>query len=269
MNYKICPECNLQNAPEMSFCSNCGANLSAVSNFSSEPAPTVFSAAPPFTSPNAPAPVFSTPQNFSAPQNFTAPPKKSNTGKILIGVGAGALLLLLAVGAVGAAIFYFAYSKESKKTDVEIYVPNKNANVAPVVKTRTIDDFVRSQVGDYKVTNTIPGNPTADGFPGAIEEKQYKYASGGGTFAIHYTIARYASPTEAQQALRDSIDKYKKLGIKTSEIGTASDNDGTVVGISSDMTAKNGLMSRFWTKNEFYIRILGATKDVESFFAAH
>jgi hypothetical protein len=257
MNYQICPKCNLQNAPGMSFCSSCRANLSNVSNFSPEPAPTVFSGAASFT-PN-PA------------QNFSAPPKKSNVGKILLAVAGGAFLLLIGVGVVGAAVFYFATKREVYPQNVSqrpLY--DNNSNVAPTTnKTRTIDDFVRSQVGDYKITDTLSGNPSADGFSGAIEEKQYKYANIGGKFAIHYTIARYASPTEAQQALRDSIDKYKKLGIKTSEIGTASDNDGTVVGILADMTAKNGLMSRFWTKNEFYIRILGGQKDVDSFFAAH
>src|SRR6185369_1132 len=128
----------------------------------------------------------------------------------------GGLLLLVGVCVVGAAIFYFAVYKNSAKTETSVSVSNsyskppsdKTSTVTPNSTTRTIDDFVRSQVGDYKVTNTIPGTPSTDGFPGAIEEKQYKYANSRGTFSIHYTIARYPTTAQAQQALRDSIGKY-------------------------------------------------------------
>lgn len=269
MNDQVCPNCHLPNAPEMSFCTNCGGTLPASGNnsgnFSGEPAPTMFAAAPPVL-----------PLIQSAP-SFSAPPKNSNTSKILLAAAGGGLLLIIAVGVIGATIFYFAVYKKPAKANTEVYTSNSNiktrsdntSNSSSKDSAPTIDDFVRSQVGDYKLTNTVPGNPAADGFPGAIEEKQYKYANAAGTFSIHYAIARYGSDTEAQQDLREAIDKYKKTGIKTSEIGTASDNDGKVVGISADMFAKNGLVSRFWTKNEFFIRILGEKKDVESFFAAH
>jgi hypothetical protein len=158
---------------------------------------------------------------------------------------------------------------ETAETQPDEPSVTEDSNAAPNKAERTIDDFVRTQVGVYKVTNTLAGNPSKDGFLGAVEEKQYKYAGAGGSFAIHYTIARYKTDAEAQQALRDSIANFKKLGIKTTEIGTASDNDGKLIGISADMFTKTSLMSRFWTKNEFFIRILGEQKEVENFFAAH
>ncbi|HVE56480.1 MAG TPA: hypothetical protein VNB22_06595 [Pyrinomonadaceae bacterium] len=158
---------------------------------------------------------------------------------------------------------------ETSQTQSDEPPVTDDSNAAPNKAERTIDDFVRTEVGIYKITNTISGNPSKDGFPGALEEKQYKYAGAGGSFAIHYTIARYKTDAEAQQALRDSIANFKKLGIKTSEIVTANDNDGKLVGISADMFTKTSLMSRFWTKHEFFIRILGDQKEVENFFAAH
>ncbi|HEY0458594.1 MAG TPA: hypothetical protein VGC97_05530 [Pyrinomonadaceae bacterium] len=268
MSSQICPKCSLQSSSAMTFCTDCGTSLPAMSTFSPQPAPTVFVSAVP-TSPHNPAP-----PNFSTPRNFSAP-KKSNAAKILLAVAGGGFLLLLAVGMVGAGVLYFAVYEDSSET--RIYVANsnskpladKNSNVAPRNEARTIDDFARSEVGGYKVTNTLSGNPSADGFAGAVEEKQYKYADGGGIFAIHYTIARYTTPADAQQALRDSIANYKKLGIKTTDISDANDNDGQLVGISADMFAKSGLMSRLWTKDEFFIRILGDRKNVDSFFAAH
>src|SRR5438045_1276162 len=134
MNYQFCPKCNFQNAPGMSFCSNCGASLPNVSNFSPEPAPTVFSPAQSFTPPTPAAP------------NFSAPPKNSNVGKILLAVAGVTLLLLIGVGVVGAAVFYFATKREVYPQNVSqrpLY--DNNSNVAPISKTRTIDDFVRSQ----------------------------------------------------------------------------------------------------------------------------
>jgi hypothetical protein len=262
MSSQICSKCSLQNSSAMTFCTDCGTSLPAMSTFSPQPAPTVFVSAVP-TSPHNPAAA-----------NFSTPPKKSNAAKILLAVAGGGFLLLLAVGMVGAGVLYFAVYEDSSETRIYVAnsnskpLANKNSNAASRNKARTIEDFVRSEVGNYKVTNTLSGNPSADGFAGAVEEKQYKYADGG-TFAIHYTIARYATPADAQQALRDSIANYKKLGIKTTDITDANDNDGQLVGISADMFAKSGLMSRFWTKDEFFIRILGDRKNVDSFFAAH
>lgn len=289
MSNKQCPNCRYQNAPDMSFCSNCGENLFASSggsptNFSDAPAPTMMSGAiinpstPPFN------PVFSVPPSI-------APPRKSNASKILLLAAGGGILLVLAAGIAGVMI-YLNYSKDepekavvnTSETKENFNAVNRrslvsNANSSNVSTTdrskstaggtQTLDAFERSKIGDYNLTNTITGDAEKDGFPGAIEEKQYKYANAAGTFAIHFTAARYATPAQAQQALRNLMSEYKSKEIKTTEINDVSENDGTVDGIMANLIAKNGLLSRFWTKNEFLVRTLGEKKDVESFFKAY
>jgi len=111
MNYQFCPKCNFQNAPEMGFCSNCGANLPNVSNFSPEPAPTVFSPAPSFTPPSNNN--FQTPSVQAAPLSQTVESQKTGIGgKILSVLGTlfvGFILLLkfgvifLRLGGLGGA----------------------------------------------------------------------------------------------------------------------------------------------------------------------
>ncbi|MGI8467906.1 MAG: hypothetical protein ACR2N3_05585 [Pyrinomonadaceae bacterium] len=289
MNNQQCPNCRYQNAPGMSFCAECGENLfvsgiGSPTNFSGESAPTVFSGASASNAPPKFEPVFSVPPQMS-------PQKNSNAFKILLLAAGGGVLLVLAAGIAGVMI-YLNYSKgETDKSAVNTAVNQENSNAAnrrtlvsgtnsANVSTnntskstsgsaQTLDDFERSKIGGYSLTSTTMGNPASDGFSGAIEEKQYKYANGGGTFAIHFTAARYASAAQAQQALRNSMDEFKSKGLKTTEIVPVAENDGTIDGIHADLIAKNGLLARCWTKNEFLVRALGEKKDVDSFFTAY
>ncbi len=133
-------------------------------------------------------------------------------------------------------------------------------------ETRTIKQFAQLQVGEYRVASEVEGSPEKDGFPLAVETRQYKY-NAGDTLAIHYTVARYSSAAEAQNMLRTILDRYRQMKLNITPVAILRDKDRKITGISADMSGK--MFVRFWTKDEFVIRAMGVKEDVEAFFTVH
>ncbi len=287
MNNKICANCNQSNAPEMSFCINCGAEFSHISM--DEPPPTVmggsFGAFPQggqnFQQPNFQQQNYQQP-NFQQP-NFQTPPAESggNMTKILVGIG-GVLIGLIFLAAGGVQLFK-VFRGSSSSTSQNFYpnnvnvsntnsVKSSNTNIAKSSNTniasssRTIADMTQQNVGDWTLRDTITGDPEKDGFSGASEEKQFKYYNSSGAM-VHLTLAEYPSAYEAQKGLRTSIQKFKTLKLKVSEEGAAQDNNGNEIGITQTMASANGkIYARYWTNKNFLFRALGTETDAENFF---
>lgn len=133
-------------------------------------------------------------------------------------------------------------------------------------ENQTIKQFVRQEIGNYKVASEAESDPIKAGFPIALEVRQYKY-NVEDTLAIHYTVARYSSAAEAQTALREILNRYKEMNLSIGQILFIRDKDRRKTGIYADMEGK--MFVRFWTKDEFIIRTMGVKEDVEEFYTSH
>lgn len=301
MNNTICANCNHTNAPEMSFCGNCGAVLSPIS--AGDPPPTVmagnFGAFSPseqnFQTPNYQPANYQTPnyqqqdyqsQNYQQPNfqpnfqsaNFqTAPATGGQTKKILLGVGG--LLIGLVMLASGGLKLYRAFGGSSggstptvSPTAQNFYTNSANtsggnrSNTTGITPSttpplRTIADFTQPRVGDWTLRDTITGNPEKDGFSGAREEKQLKYFNSSQAM-VHLTVADYPSDSAAKNALRASMQKFRDLNLR---VGPEVVHGET--GIMQIMASVDGkIFTRYWTNNNYLYRALGTSADVESFY---
>lgn len=104
--------------------------------------------------------------------------------------------------------------------------------------TWTIKQFAQLQVGEYRVASEVEGSPEKDGFPLAVETRQYKY-NAGDTLAIHYTVARYSSPAEAQNMLRTILDRYRQMKLNITPVANMRDKDRKITGISRGHVGEN------------------------------
>lgn len=291
MNEKICARCNQPNKPEMSFCLNCGAELSQIS--ADDLPPTVFGGFPTNpqagqTSPNfqpqqpnfqQQQPNFQ-PHNFQQPNFQAAPENGGQTNKILLGVGGAVIGLIIIV--VGGIALYKAYDSRWEHADLANYSNGNTSNTGNKSNTNnvnksnsttnnnsssalTIADMTQQNVGDWSLRDTIVGNPEKDGFSGASEEKQFKYYDASGAM-VHLTIAQYPFAYDAQKALRASMEKFKSMKLKTSEETAMGDNNQNEIGITQTMESANGkIFTRYWTNKNFLFRALGTKTEVEDF----
>ncbi len=296
MNTKNCQQCNQSNPSDMKFCLNCGTEILQADDL---PA-TVFGGFP--TNPQAaqtqpnfqPQPNFQQPNfqpqqtnfqqpNFQQPNFQTAPAESGgNMTKIFVGIG-GALIGLIFLASGGVQL-YKAFNGSSS-TSQNFYPNNVNVsnsgnksntssvNTSNAAKntnsssssSQTIADFTQENVGDWTLRDTITGNPEKDGFPGATEEKQFKYYNASGAM-LHLTVAQYSTAYDAQKSLRTSMQKFKTLKLNVSEEVAAGDNDGNEIGIMQTMASANGkIFTCYWTNKNFLFRALGTENDVENF----
>lgn len=301
MNNKICANCNQSNAPEMSFCLNCGAELAHISP--DEPPPTVmggsFPTIPPAgqTSPNFQPPQFQQPNfqqpsfqpNFQIPQFQNAPAESGgNMTKILVGIG-GALIGLFMLVAGGLQLYKVSGGSASpsptpylltetntgNKSDTGSVNKSKSNNMNSSNPTQNnsssssfykLADVIQPNVGDWTLRDTITGDPEKDGFSGASEEKQLKYYDSSNAM-VHLTIAQFPTAYDAQKSLRTSMQKFKTLKLSVSEETAAGDNDGNEIGIVQTMASANGkIFTCYWTNKNILMRALGTETDVEKFF---
>ena len=296
---KNCANCNQSNAPEMSFCLNCGAELSQISA-DDMPATVLggnFDAFPPtqnFGQPNNQQPNFQSNQqqnfqqpnfqpNFQPPNFQSVPESGGNTNKILLGVGGLIIGLIMLVS--GGVALYKVFGSSSSSTSQTLYPNNantsntntsntntlntntaKNTSSPSSSSSRTIASLTQQTVGDWTLRDTITGDAEKDGFSGASEEKQFKYYNSSGAM-VHLTIAEYRYEYDAQKSLRTSMQKFKTLKLKVGEEEPASDNDQNEIGITQTMASANGkIFTRYWTNKNFLFRALGTETDVENFF---
>ena len=294
MNNKICANCNHINESEMSFCGNCGAELSQTAG---DPPPTMMAgnfgafsqSGQSFQTPNYQQQNYRS-QNYQQPNfqpNFQTPNVQNasstnggQTKKILLGVGG--LLIGLVMLASGGVKLYRAFGDSSGSNSMPTVSPttqnfytnsstsntsgSNTSNTTGITPSatpplRTIADFTQQRVGDWTLRDTMTGSPEKDGFSGAREEKQFKYFNSSQAM-VHLTVADYPSEIAAKNALRASMAKFKNLNLKVGEETVQSE---TV--ITQTMASANGkIFTRYWTNNNYLYRALGTETDVESFF---
>lgn len=179
MNDKNCQQCNQSNAPEMSFCINCGAEFSHISM--DEPPPTVMGGnfdaftqgGQNFQQPNfqSPQPNFQQPNfqpqqpnfqqpNFQQPNfqqpNFQNAPAESggNMTKILVGIG-GAFIGLILLFAGGVQLYkVFRGSSSSTSTSQNLYPNNVNVANTNSVKSSNTNIAKPSNMNSGSVSNS-------------------------------------------------------------------------------------------------------------------
>ncbi|HSK74579.1 MAG TPA: zinc ribbon domain-containing protein [Pyrinomonadaceae bacterium] len=252
MNNKICPKCGTANPADMSFCINCGQNLSAGGNAPArpdEPPPTVFMNQPKMTDPNNPM----MPPNVGAipPQ---PPAKKGGKGWIyalagcfglllLSGVGLGILVLLGIGGGFFAASNNSSYpspsptplSNTNRKNDSTVVRKNDST---PETTPPTNDDGgdtseylvkileTRKSVGGFKQTD-VKTVVTKDYFPQGIGAAQAAYQKGSNY--VFLTIGQFVSVEEAKENFEGQLDGVKENGGKVTPLEPGA--DGTVSAI--------------------------------------
>lgn len=280
MSSKTCPQCGTVNPADMSFCSNCGQNLTSPDNApraSQEPPPTVFmgqTQSPPekpFEKPAAP---------FSAPA-AGAPPKKGGKGWIFAVAGCLGLLILSVIG-LGVVAFVLGYgSFQSKNNDY----PSPSTNVNSVSNTKTKnsssaneslnDDSSSSDKssGDFLVTilearkkvgsfNQISAKSLVakEYFPLANGAAQAAYTNGSKN--VFLTIGIFDSLEVAKENFEDQIKGIKSGGGKVTYENTAS--DGTVSAIYNN---KGFYFAEYCNTNAFCNRIHSDSQTaLKSFF---
>jgi hypothetical protein len=272
MNNKICLKCNQPNQPEMSFCMNCGAELSHGSaddmpatvmagNFGAFPQQSGqnFEQQPNFQPQQQPQ--FQQP-NFQTPQFQTAPTQSGGgMKKILLGVGG--ILIGFIMLASGGVKLYRAFGGSSSPSSTPYLLANTNSGTS---NTGNVKPSNTNSASSFRTMSDMTQQTEKDGFSGATEEKQFKYYDSSGAM-VHLTIANYPSAYEAEKGLRTSMQKFKTLKLKVGEETVAGDNDGNEIGITNTMASANGkIFTRYWTNKNFLLRALGTEADVENFF---
>jgi hypothetical protein len=252
MNNKICPKCGTANPADMSFCINCGQNLSAGGSTPArldEPPPTVFMNQPKVTDPNNPM----LPPNVGAipPQ---PPSKKGGKGWIyalagcfglllLSGVGLGILVLLGIGGGLFATSNNSSYpspsptpsSNTNRKNDSTVVRKNDST---PETTPSPSDDGgdtseylvkileARKSVGGFNQTD-VKTVVTKDYFPQGIGAAQAAYQKG--KTYVFLTIGQFASVEEAKENFEGQLDGVKDGGGKVTPLEPGA--DGTVSAI--------------------------------------
>lgn len=221
MSSKTCPNCGVQNPPNMSFCSNCGNSLATVPqnnapnvNASDLP-PTMISYQPNLqANPTAPPVTPST--------QPPVPPKKGNKGLILGLVGCGGLLVLSVIGLVvafGVLGYLGVDSNKKKEADINISPPNSNVsntngisnrNDSPKTDSTMLNEFQKlKQVGEFKQTY-LKSVPAKDFFPSATEAAQASYYNG--KKYVISTLGKFPSNSAAFDDFDTQIKNIKADG---------------------------------------------------------
>lgn len=212
MNYQMCKNCGLANAPTAQACVRCNLRLDA---------PVYQAQQPPKTA-----------ETFGGQANYaSAPPKKDSSNMYLIFGGLAALVLVggLFIGAL--VIGYFVYSAKTNVTRVEnngkTRTPypanssstpsdNRNNSNGTVFGDEELEAVfsVKKQVGKFTHLLTMPRKPDTKTFQDSGGEATAMYIGKNKGENIIYTIASYPSSEKAQSEFKNYIEQEKRKGGK-------------------------------------------------------
>ncbi len=208
MNYQMCKNCGLANAPTVQACGRCNFRFDAPVNQSQQPPKT--------------ADTLGKQANYAAP-----PPKKDSSNMYLIFGGLAALVLVggLFIGAL--AIGYLVYSAKTNVTQTDNRAPyptnssqnpsdNKSNSDGTVFGDEELAAVfsVKKQVGKFTHLLTMPRNADKKTFQSSGGEATAMYLGKDKGENIIYTIASYPSSEKAQTEFKNYIEQEKRKGGK-------------------------------------------------------
>lgn len=213
MNYQMCKNCGLANAPTAQACVRCNFRLDSSVN-QVQPQKTA--------------------ETLGGQTNYVpVPPKKDSSNMYLILGGLAALVLVggLFIGAV--VIGYLVYSAKTNVARVENNDktrtpypvnsrPTPSDKSTPTDKTKTVfgDEelaavfMIKKQVGKFTHLSTFPAadNPEKKIFQNSGGEAKAMYGSKDKNADIIYCIASYSSSETAQTEFKNFIEREKQNG---------------------------------------------------------